>query len=73
MKRHLIILIMVLTGAIAHAQVNGVHDIPGGTYPTIASAIAALNTQGVGEGGVIFNNGNWNTVTGQFITNRPQC
>ena len=42
----------------AAAQLTGTQTIPSGTYPTIASAIAALNnatTGGVGAGGVTFN------------------
>jgi hypothetical protein len=37
-----------------HAQLTGSKIIPG-DYPTIASAIIALNSSGVGSGGVIFN------------------
>lgn len=36
------------------AQLTGIKSIPG-DYPTIEAAISALNTQGVGTGGVIFN------------------
>ena len=36
-------------------QLSGTYNIPAGTYTTIAAAIAALNTQGVGGGGVTFN------------------
>ena len=37
----------------ASAQLTGTKTIPG-TYPTLAAAIADLNTQGVGVGGVTF-------------------
>ena len=38
----------------SYAQLTGTKTIPG-TYATIAAAIADLNSQGVGSGGVIFN------------------
>lgn len=53
-KLHLIALIL-LTGLVTRAQISGTYSIPGATYPTIASAIAALNVAGVGSGGVTFN------------------
>ncbi len=40
--------------SISNAQLMGSKTIPG-DYPTIADAIAALNGQGVGTGGVTFN------------------
>ncbi|MEI6681394.1 MAG: T9SS type A sorting domain-containing protein [Bacteroidota bacterium] len=39
----------------AYSQVSGTYTIPGAPYATIASAISALNAQGVGSGGVVFN------------------
>jgi len=44
----LLILTLSLQG-----QISGIKTIPG-DYPTIASAIASLNSQGVGSGGVTF-------------------
>ncbi|MDO7850023.1 hypothetical protein [Hymenobacter convexus] len=38
----------------AHAQISGSKTIPG-DYPSVTAAIADLNTQGVGAGGVTFN------------------
>jgi trimeric autotransporter adhesin len=56
MKRNLLtILVVLLTGIIAHAQVSGTFTIGGPEYPTIRQAIAALNLTGVGDGGVVFN------------------
>jgi len=47
--------IALLTFGIASGQVTGTFTIPSPEYPMIRSAIAALNNQGVGEGGVTFN------------------
>lgn len=47
-------MLVLLAGLMTRAQIAGTFDIPG-TYPTIASAIAALNVAGVGPGGVTFN------------------
>ncbi len=49
---------MLLTGALgagnrAAAQLSGTITVPNATYPTLASAVSALNAQGVGAGGVI--------------------
>ena len=38
-----------------HAQLSGTLSVPSGTYPTVLSAVTALNAQGVGAGGVTFN------------------
>ena len=46
---------VMFMGIITQAQVSGIYTIPGAEYPTIASAIVALNAQGVGSGGVTFN------------------
>lgn len=55
MKKCLLALIPVLMFAvIAHAQLMGTKTIPG-NYATIELAIADLNLQGVGTGGVTFN------------------
>ncbi|MCB0522669.1 MAG: hypothetical protein H6577_10810 [Lewinellaceae bacterium] len=40
---------------LAQAQISGPQSIPSITYPTIASAVTALNGAGVGVGGVTFN------------------
>lgn len=39
----------------ARAQLSGTLSVPSATYPTIASVVSALNTQGVGTGGVTVN------------------
>jgi len=39
----------------ARAQLSGTLSIPSAAYPTIASVVSALNTQGVGAGGVTVN------------------
>jgi hypothetical protein len=44
----------LLFGATTFAQLSGPKSIPG-DYPTVAAAIADLNAQGVGGGGVTFN------------------
>lgn len=55
MKKNLLIaLVFLLTTAVGYAQLIGVKTIPG-DYNNIASAIDALNEQGVGTGGVTFN------------------
>jgi hypothetical protein len=45
---------LLLGSLSAQAQVSGAQAIPSATYPTLASAFAALNAQGVGAGGVTF-------------------
>ena len=54
--RKLVPLIMAicLTGW-SFGQISGTFTIPGAPYATIASAISAINTSGVGAGGVTFN------------------
>jgi hypothetical protein len=55
MKKTLFTLIAVLMVATSSfAQLTGVKTVPG-DYATFAAAITALNTSGVGTGGVIFN------------------
>ena len=46
--------IFLITGISCYAQLTGIKSIPG-DYNNLTSAIAALNVQGVGTGGVIFN------------------
>ncbi|MCX6305638.1 MAG: T9SS type A sorting domain-containing protein [Bacteroidetes bacterium] len=45
---------VLMTGTFGFAQLTGIKTIPG-TYPSLSSAIADLNSQGVGAGGVTFN------------------
>ena len=47
-------MILLLAGMLSFAQLSGIKSVPG-DYPTLASAITALNSSGVGPGGVIFN------------------
>jgi trimeric autotransporter adhesin len=55
MKKSIFTLFIVLLfSAGSFAQLTGVKTIPG-DYPTVASAIAALNSSGAGTGGVTFN------------------
>ena len=51
--RILSLLFLLLSTVGLQAQLTGVRTIPG-TYPTLAAALADLNTQGVGAGGVVF-------------------
>lgn len=43
------------TVTVARAQLSGTLSVPSTSYPTITSVVAALNTQGVGTGGVTIN------------------
>ncbi|MEO5890247.1 MAG: hypothetical protein ABIQ31_08340 [Ferruginibacter sp.] len=55
LPKHLSIIIWFsLVNSGAFSQLTGTKTIPG-TYPTIAAAVTALNSAGVGSGGVIFN------------------
>jgi hypothetical protein len=55
MKRSITALIIALLfSATSFAQLTGTKTVPG-DYPTVAAAIAALNSSGVGSGGVTFN------------------
>ena len=45
----------LICSGLIRAQVSGSYTIPGTTYPTIASAISAINASGIGTGGVTFN------------------
>ncbi|MCX6281791.1 MAG: right-handed parallel beta-helix repeat-containing protein [Bacteroidetes bacterium] len=49
------IFLSLIGSALLQAQVSGTFSIPGVTYPTVASAIAAINSTGIGSGGVTFN------------------
>ena len=58
MKYFSILLFTVITlliGSSSNAQLTGTLTVPSGTYPTLASIVTALNTQGVGAGGVVIN------------------
>ncbi len=46
---------MLCIGAVSRAQLTGTITVPSTTYPDLASAITALNTSGVGTGGVTVN------------------
>jgi hypothetical protein len=54
MKKLFLLFISFMLSGISFGQLTGTKTIPG-NYATIASAIADLNTQGVGAGGVTFN------------------
>ncbi len=54
MTRFLLLLTVIFIAKCGFGQLTGVKAIPG-DFPSIASAVLALNTQGVGSGGVIFN------------------
>ncbi|MDP4282386.1 MAG: hypothetical protein Q8867_09590, partial [Bacteroidota bacterium] len=54
MKKFICLIVLSVLFRVGHAQISGVKTIPG-DYPSIRSAITALNTSGVGSGGVTFN------------------
>lgn len=54
MKKSVLLLALLVWSGITFAQLTGTKTIPG-DYTSVAAAIAALNTQGVGAGGVTFN------------------
>lgn len=60
MKKHLLLISAFLVAfQLSFGQLSGTKTIPG-DYATIQAAIAALNAQGVGSGGVTFNvNAGW--------------
>jgi trimeric autotransporter adhesin len=53
-KRVLFLLVILFTSTLGLAQLTGIKTIPG-DYASVAAAITALNTSGVGIGGVTFN------------------
>ncbi|PZF72107.1 T9SS type A sorting domain-containing protein [Taibaiella soli] len=55
MNRLALLALGCVAGVSAKAQLSGTYSIPSATYPTIASVVTALNTQGVGTGGAIIN------------------
>ena len=55
MKRFIsVTLFTFILAAAVNAQVSGIKSIPG-DYPSVASAIAAINASGIGSGGATFN------------------
>jgi hypothetical protein len=54
MKKIFLIVVFCITSFVGFSQLTGVKTIPG-DYATIALAIADLNLNGVGAGGVTFN------------------
>ncbi|MFA4864046.1 MAG: hypothetical protein WC605_09780, partial [Bacteroidales bacterium] len=54
MKKNLLLIVSLITFQFAFGQLTGTKIIPG-DYATIEAAISALNTLGVGSGGVTFN------------------
>jgi hypothetical protein len=54
MKKFYLVFVLLTMALIGQAQLTGTKTIPG-DYATIALAVADLNTQGVGAGGVTFN------------------
>lgn len=52
--RYLILIILACFHGQGYSQLTGIKTIPG-NYATISSAVADLNIQGVGPGGVTFN------------------
>jgi len=54
-KLFLLMMFASFLGFQTFGQLTGTFTIPGAPYATIAAAITALNTQGVGSGGVTFN------------------
>lgn len=53
LKKHLFCLLLLLSGRMVNAQLSGTYNIPT-NYPTLASAVSALNTLGV-SGAVTIN------------------
>ena len=54
MKKLTVLFLTFVVAGLSYAQLSGPKSIPG-DYATIAAAITALNTSGVGSGGVTFN------------------
>src|SRR5215217_3896736 len=55
LRSFLMFVLPFVTGTALHAQITGTVTVPSATYPTLASIVTALNTQGVGTGGAIVN------------------
>lgn len=64
----LFLFLIFITTATSFAQLSGTYNIPG-DYPSIAAAVADLNSQGVGLGGVTFNvaAGHTETITATIV------
>jgi hypothetical protein len=54
MRKFYFLLTAIVCGLVSNAQLSGPKTIPG-DYATITAAVTALNTSGVGPGGVTFN------------------
>ena len=54
-KQFYLLLLAIGLSQFALGQITGTYTIPGAPYATIAAAITAINTSGVGAGGVTFN------------------
>jgi len=54
MRKIYSLLLFILFVNVANAQLTGTKTIPG-DYATVTAAVSALNTDGVGTGGVTFN------------------
>ena len=54
MKKSVLLIVFIFLAGFSFAQLTGTKTVPG-DYATVAAAITALNTSGVGAGGVIFN------------------
>ena len=71
MKNLFFLIIALMFSVAALAQLNGIYHIPSGnpSFPTIAAAISALNSQGVGSGGVTFlvATGHTETITDSLV------
>jgi hypothetical protein len=63
-----ILLLMLFFSQKAFSQLSGTFTIPG-SYSSIANAVSALNTNGVGAGGATFNvaAGYTETITGTIV------
>lgn len=62
MKKFILLLVIQAVINYGYAQLSGIKTIPG-DYASIANAIADLNTQGAGPGGVIFSIASGHTET----------
>ena len=66
-KKFLFLVFVVFMNTFSFAQLSGIKNIPG-DYATIGAAVAALNTSGVGTGGVIFSIADGNTFNETPLT-----
>ncbi len=53
MRKIFLLFLVVICSTISYGQLSGIKTIPG-DYATIAAAVADLNAQGVGSGGLTF-------------------